>query len=94
MRTALWTVFLVVALQGIASASTALASPDVNSPTQAVSASDAHNAVAGPDADVLKAQPSPSADAERKPAPNQPQVLSKNFQSPKPVQIYWFFGGR
>ena len=91
MRTALWTVFLVVALQGIASASTALASPDVNSPTQAVSAS---NAVAGPDADVLKAQPSPSADAERKPVRNPPQVLSKNFQSPKPVQIYWFFGGR
>ena len=93
MRTALRTVFLVVALQGIASASTALASPDVNSPTT-VSASDGQNAVPGPDADVLKAQPSPSADAERQPVRNQPQVLSKNFQSPKPVQIYWFFGGR
>ena len=93
MRTVLWTVFLVVALQGIASASTALASPDVNSPTP-VSASDGQNAAAGPDADMLKAQPSPSPDAERKPVRNQPQVLSKNFQSPKPVQIYWFFGGR
>ena len=95
MRTALWTVFLVVALQGIASASTALASTDVNSPTPAVSAADAESTVAASNADVLKVQPSLRADAERnKPERSQPEVLSKNFQSPKPVQIYWFFGGR
>jgi hypothetical protein len=94
MRTALWTVFLVVALQGITSASTALASTDVNTPAPAVSTPDGPSTVAGPDADALKAQPSLRADDARKPVQSQPQVLSKNFQSPKPVQIYWFFGGR
>lgn len=93
MRSAFMTVILVVAVQGIASAPTALASTDVNSPAPAVSASNGQSAVAGPDADVLKAQPL-RADAERKPVRSQKQVLSKNFQSPKPVQIYWFFGGR
>jgi hypothetical protein len=86
MRTVLWTVFLVVALQGIASASTAFASPG------AVNASVPADTVSRPEA--AAAQPSPRTDAERRPVRSQPQVLSKNFPSPKPVQIYWFFGGR
>ena len=95
MRTVMWTVFLVVALQGMASASTAFASP---TPATATVSSDVASSPAAsaerPDADTPKAEPAFRADSERKPAAGQPQVLSKNFQSPKPVQIYWFFGGR
>jgi len=96
MRTALWAVFLVVALQGIASASTALASTEVNLPVAIVSATDVPSSTDRNDVDPIKAQPQPSlrADGDRKPTSRQPQVLSKNVQSPKPVQIYWFFGGR
>lgn len=95
MRTALCTVLLVVALQGIASASPALAPPtDANSSAPAVSATGVPSAPAPVESDASKAQPTLRADAERKPLPIQPQVLSKNFQSPKPVHIYWFFGGR
>jgi hypothetical protein len=91
----LGTVFLAVALQGIALVSTAHASPTAaNSSALAESVSRPESTATRSDADALRAQPSPSADAERKPAPSQPQVLSKNFPSPKPVQIYWFFGGR
>jgi hypothetical protein len=92
MRTVLWTVFLVVALQGIASASTAVASPTVVSSSASAEFSGLRPTRV--DADALKAQPSQRPDAGRKAVPSQPQVLSKNFQSPKPVQIYWFFGGR
>jgi hypothetical protein len=94
MRTALWAVFLVVALQGIASASTALASTEVNLPVAVVSATDVPSSTDRNDADPIKAQPQLRADGDRKPTSRQPQVLSKNVQSPKPVQIYWFFGGR
>jgi hypothetical protein len=43
-----------------------------------------------------KAEPQSRSVTERERARMnyQPQVLSKSFQSPKPVQIYWFFGGR
>ena len=92
MRTAFMTVFLVVALQGIASASAAFASTDATPSVPAVSASEVPSSTARADAD--KAQPALPADAERKTLPSQPEALSKNFQSPKPVQIYWFFGGR
>ena len=94
MRTVLWTVFLVVALQGMASASSAFASPmDENSSSAAVSA-DVPSATASAHAEASKAQASPRADTARKSQPSQQQVLSKNFQSPRPMQIYWFFGGR
>ena len=92
MRTMLWTVFLVVALQSMASASTAFASPTDMKPSAQT------RAVATPDVgtarlDTLRVQPL-AVESERKPIQTQPQVLSKNFASPKPVQIYWFFGGR
>jgi hypothetical protein len=93
MRTMLWTVFLVVALQGMASASTAFASPtDMKSSaqTRSVPSSD----VATARLDALGVQPPLAVGNERTPIQTQPQVLSKNFSSPKPVQIYWFFGGR
>jgi hypothetical protein len=95
MRTAFMTVFLIVALQGIASASTALAAPaDANSSAPAASATEVPSATAPAESDASKAQPTQRTDSERKALPIQPQVLSKNFQSPRPVQIYWFFGGR
>ena len=95
MRTVLWTVFLVVALRGIASASVAFGSP------VAAGASVQANAVSGPEAGAAgldvredRAQASLRAPSERKPARSDAQILSKNFPRPKPVQIYWFFGGR
>lgn len=95
MRTVLRTVFLVVALQAIASASTVFASPT------AVEASAPAQAASGPEADAnrfdaseVRAQSSLRVQTARKPARSEAQVLSKNFPRPKPVQIYWFFGGR
>jgi hypothetical protein len=95
MRALLWTVFLVVAAQGIALASTASASP------LAVEMSASDDASSRPDAratrlDAQEARPQTSLNAQsaRKPARSEAQVLSKNFPRPKPVQIYWFFGGR
>jgi hypothetical protein len=44
--------------------------------------------------EVVRTQPSSRSESEAKPVRVQPQVLSKNFANPKPVQIYWFFGGR
>ena len=93
MRTVMWTVFLVVALQGIATASTAFASPIEGTPS-ASTVSDVSTPAARPDAEPPKADSQPAMSAERKQAGSRPQVLSKNFQRPRPVQIYWFFGGR
>ena len=93
MRTVLWTVFLVVALQGMATASIALASPTAERVATA-------ETLSGPDgttrleASSLRIQPSSRSESERKPVRTQPEVLSKTFANPKPVQIYWFFGGR
>ena len=95
MRIVLRTVFLIVALQGIASASMAFASPmavDASAPAQAVSGPEADaNRL---DADEVRTQPPLRVQTERKPVTSEAQVLSKNFPRPKPVQIYWFFGGR
>ena len=46
------------------------------------------------DADALQTRPSLQTASERKVPRSQSEVLSKNFSNPKPVQIYWFFGGR
>ena len=92
MRSALWTVFLVVALQGIASASSAFASPMDENTSRA--SADVPSATEAVDAEGSKAQTSPRTDFDRKSRPSQQQVLSKNLQSPRPMQIYWFFGGR
>ena len=92
MRTVLWTVFLVVALQGIGAASTALAAP-----AEKVATAETLSPPEGAtrlEASSLRLQPSSRSDAERKSARTQPQVLSKSFSTPKPVRIYWFFGGR
>jgi len=95
MRTVLWTAFLVVAVQGMASASTALASPTAErAPVAAAETTDTPDTTTRLEADASRMQPSLRVEAERKTARSEPQVLSKNFPSPKPVQIYWFFGGR
>ena len=46
------------------------------------------------EASAMRIQPSSRSESERKSERTQPEVLSKNFATPKPVQIYWFFGGR
>jgi hypothetical protein len=90
MRKLFWTVFLFVAFHGMATASTAFASPTEEKATLSV----ADSSVARLDGGAAKAQPGLRADGIRKPERVQSQVLSKNFANPKPVQIYWFFGGR
>jgi len=94
MRTVLWTVFLVVALQGIASASVAFGSPVAGHAAAQVDAvSGTESGASRLNVHEDRAQASLRA-SERKPARSDAQVLSKNFPRPKPVQIYWFFGGR
>lgn len=90
MRKLLWTVFLIVAFHGMATASTAFASPTAEKVTLSV----ADSSVARLDGDSVKTPPTLRADAVRVPERVQSQVLSKNFSNPKPVRIYWFFGGR
>ena len=88
MRNALCTGFLVA----IATVSAAHASPitkDASAPSEAVSRTDV--AVTRSDSSEISAQ---TMQSEGKPERAQRQVLSKNFQPSKPVQIYWFFGGR
>lgn len=91
MRTMLWTVFLIVAVQTMAVASTAVASPSTVTATVPVSAPEGTTRPNGQDD---KAQAAARRNQEEQPARVQSQVLSKNFASPKPVQIYWFFGAR
>ena len=96
MRALLWTAILVVAAaQGIASAPTAAASPlavEMSAPADPSSRPDGRTARL--DAQEVRPQASLNAQSGRKPARSESQVLSKNFPRPKPVQIYWFFGGR
>ena len=91
MRTALWAVFLVIAIQGMAAASTeALAAPTGERVATAEAVADSTTTRL----EAVRTPPSSRSDTERKPVRFQPQVLSKSFANPKPVQIYWFFGGR
>jgi hypothetical protein len=93
MRHLLWTVFLVVAIQGMAAASTAHASPTAEKATlEPIPVP--QSASTRLEASSLRIQPSSRSESERKSDRTQPEVLSKNFANPKPVQIYWFFGGR
>ena len=94
MRNALWTIFLVVALQSMAVHSTALASPIAEKATLAEALSAPGNMTARLETGAVKTTPGARADSERRSTQERPEVLSKNFASPKPVQIYWFFGGR
>ena len=88
MRNALCTGFLVA----IAAVSAAQASPitrDASAPSEAVSRTDI--AVTRSESADISAQP---AQSDVKQVRAERQILSKNFQPSKPVQIYWFFGGR
>jgi len=88
-------VFNTAILVAIASASAALASPntaDSSVPADAVSRPEI--IATRPGTGEASRQPSLQAQSESKPDRGERQVLSKNFQRPKPVQIYWFFGGR
>jgi len=91
MRNVLCLAFLV----GVASTSLALASPI------AANSSDRADAVSRPEVVSSRSesgetspQPSLRAQSENKADRRERQVLSKNFHQPRPVQIYWFFGGR
>ena len=90
MRNVLCTAFLV----RIASASAALASPIAADSAVPAAVSRAEVVSARPETGEASAQTSLQAQSESKPERGERQVLSKNFQRPKPVQIYWFFGGR
>jgi hypothetical protein len=74
--------------------SIALASPT----TERVATAETHSVPDGTptrlETSSLRIQPSSRSESERKPVRTQREVLSKNFANPKPVQIYWFFGGR
>jgi hypothetical protein len=91
MRTSTWAIFLFVSLQGIAAASGALGAP-AEAPQQLVVPPAI--AVARLDTDAQRPAPLVPAGHERKPEPIQGRTLSRDFSSPKPVKIYWFFGGR
>jgi hypothetical protein len=91
MRNVLCTAILI----GIASASTALASPTAaNSSVPTDTAARTEVISSRPETRESSTRPSSQARSESKPESGERQVLSKNFQHPKPVQIYWFFGGR
>jgi len=94
MRKVLWTVVLVVAFQGVAAASTALAAPTAERVDSAETVSVPDGTPTRLEASSLRIQPTSRGESARKPVRTQPEVLSKNFSNPKPVQIYWFFGGR
>ena len=88
MRNALCTGFLVA----IATVSAAQSSPitrDTSAPREAVSRADV--AVTRSEGAEISTQRTQSEGRQER---AERQVLSKNFQSSKPVQIYWFFGGR
>jgi len=90
MRTLSLAVFLVVVLQAVASASSAHASPT----EQAAAPMRAHAKPAhvlaeeNRSAAVLKGQREPVSQAR------DARVLIRDVPRPKPVKIYWFFGGR
>jgi hypothetical protein len=91
MRTSTWAIFLFVSLKGIASVSAALAAPATEAtPTPALAGPSA--AVERLASDEQRPRPLVQVNSERKPAPVEAKTLS--LSSPKPVQIYWFFGGR
>jgi hypothetical protein len=90
MRTSTWAIFLFVSLKGITSVSAALAAP-AEAPQPVVPPA---IAVARLGTDAQRTAPLVPADHERKPEPIQGKTLSRDFSSPKPVKIYWFFGGR
>jgi len=95
MRNVLWTVFLIVAIQGMAAGSTAaLASPTEEKVAAAEAVSAPESNATRLEASAMRIQPSSRGENEGKTVRTRPDVLSKNFASPKPVHIYWFFGGR
>jgi len=89
MRTMSWTIFLVVALHGLGSASpVSAASSSQPVPSFARTEAGAGSVLAEDRSAVLKTE------AERASPPTEAKVLSRDLAKPKPVQIYWFFGGR
>lgn len=91
MRNVLSIAFLV----GIASVTTALATPiAANSSVAPDTMSRAEVTVTRSEAGDGRSQRSLQAQSESKTERSEGQLLSKNFPRAKPVQIYWFFGGR
>jgi hypothetical protein len=91
MRTSTWAIFLFVSLKAVASVATAHAAPTTE-PIATVAGPS--TAVDRPATDEQRSQRVVQVNHERKPETIQAKPLSKDFSSPKPVQIYWFFGGR
>jgi hypothetical protein len=90
MRTVTLAIFLVVALHGIASASVAFAST-----SEATAARPQQELNAGPVGfQQSRSAPLLKAEAETKPQRSAGNIVGRDVPQPKPVQIYWFFGGR
>ncbi len=96
MRTPILAVTIIAGLQVFASAASATdrasAVSGSRSATEMASADSAMARTA--DAGQAELQASLSNAAERKMYESQAQTVAKNFASPKPVRIYFFFGGR
>jgi hypothetical protein len=97
MRKSIVAVALVTGLQVFASHASAtdrpsaMTGPHTTTEMGSVNVARARGAV---DVDQSEIQASLSNAAERKQYEGQAQVESKNFASPKPLRIYFFFGGR
>lgn len=90
MRTVPLAIFLVVALNGFASASSVLAST-----SESTAARPQQELNAGPVGfEQSRSAPLLKADAGSKPERRAASIVGRDAPQPKPVQIYWFFGGR
>jgi hypothetical protein len=91
MRVSSLAVLGLVLLQGIGSATTALAATDPR-PAQPLSArageTDRHTTAEARTHAALRREDAATPQA------SEAKALSKDFAKAKPVQVYWFFGGR
>ena len=92
MRTLSLTIFVFVALQGMASATTASASPLTEEPAMSAGISSSRSADISR-YDVQEARAGSSARTTERKSPRS-DAQARSYPRPKPVQIYWFFGGR
>jgi len=97
MRKSIVAVALVTGLQVFASHASATDRPSAMTgprTTTEMGSANVARARGAVDVDQSEIQASLSNAAERKQYEGQAQVESKNFASPKPLRIYFFFGGR
>ena len=97
MRRSIVAVALVTGLQVFASHASATDRPSAmtgSRSTTEMGSANVARARAAAEVDQSEMQASLSNAAERKQYETAGQVVSKNFASPKPLRIYFFFGGR